>query len=152
MIRLLTDIERKNLKEWSYRVSDESITTKLLNPFWEMVVKIIPEYVAPNVLSIAGLCMILFSYHLTYYHALRFPRLMALCSALLIFAYQTLDAIDGKHARNTKNSSPLGELFDHACDSIGTVFIILTVSHHLGVTDVNTLFYVTQSGLFVFLL
>jgi hypothetical protein len=27
--------------------------------------------------------------------------------------YQTLDALDGKQARRTKTSSPLGELFDH---------------------------------------
>jgi len=34
------------------------------------------------------------------------------------FVYQTLDAIDGKHARNTKRSSPLGMLMDHGCDSL----------------------------------
>lgn len=32
----------------------------------------------------------------------------------------TLDAIDGKHARNTGNSSPLGELFDHGCDALSS--------------------------------
>lgn len=35
-----------------------------------------------------------------------------------IFLGQTLDAIDGKHARNTKRGSPLGQLMDHGCDSI----------------------------------
>jgi choline/ethanolamine phosphotransferase len=29
-----------------------------------------------------------------------------------------LDAIDGKQARRTSSSSPLGELFDHGCDSV----------------------------------
>ena len=37
-----------------------------------------------------------------------------------IFIYQTLDAIDGKQARRTGSSSPLGELFDHGCDSLST--------------------------------
>jgi hypothetical protein len=32
--------------------------------------------------------------------------------------YQTLDAIDGKQARRTGTSSPMGELFDHGCDSV----------------------------------
>jgi phosphatidylglycerophosphate synthase len=27
--------------------------------------------------------------------------------------YQTLDAVDGKQARRTGTSSPLGQLFDH---------------------------------------
>lgn len=30
-----------------------------------------------------------------------------------LFAYQSLDAIDGKQARRTGASGPLGELFDH---------------------------------------
>lgn len=29
-----------------------------------------------------------------------------------------MDAIDGKQARRTGTSSPLGELFDHGCDAI----------------------------------
>jgi len=37
---------------------------------------------------------------------------------LLLFLYQTLDAIDGKQARRTKSSTPLGQLFDHGCDAV----------------------------------
>ncbi len=36
--------------------------------------------------------------------------------AIVLFIYQTMDAIDGKQARRTGNSSPLGQLFDHGCD------------------------------------
>lgn len=43
-------------------------------------------------------------------------------SALLMFFYQTLDAIDGKQARRTGSSSPLGQLFDHGCDAICAIF------------------------------
>ena len=35
-----------------------------------------------------------------------------------LFTYQALDAIDGKQARRTDSSSPLGELFDHGCDCL----------------------------------
>lgn len=38
--------------------------------------------------------------------------------ALGLFTYQALDAIDGKQARRTNSSSPLGELFDHGCDCV----------------------------------
>jgi ethanolaminephosphotransferase len=38
--------------------------------------------------------------------------------AVCMFLYQTLDAIDGKQARRTKNGSPLGQLFDHGCDAV----------------------------------
>jgi len=37
-----------------------------------------------------------------------------------LFTYQSLDAIDGKQARRTNSSTPLGELFDHGCDAVST--------------------------------
>ena len=43
-----------------------------------------------------------------------------------LFVYQSLDAIDGKQARRTGSANPLGELFDHGCDSISTVFVALS--------------------------
>ena len=39
-------------------------------------------------------------------------------TGLGLFIYQSLDAIDGKQARRTNTSTPLGELFDHGCDSV----------------------------------
>lgn len=48
------------------------------------------------------------------------PCLVTLWCAIGLFIYQTLDAIDGKQARRTNSSSPLGELFDHGCDSLST--------------------------------
>jgi ethanolaminephosphotransferase len=38
-------------------------------------------------------------------------------SAFSYFLYRMLDELDGKQARRTGNSSPLGLLFDHGCDS-----------------------------------
>jgi len=46
-------------------------------------------------------------------------------AAFCAFTYSTLDAIDGKQARRTKSSSPLGQLFDHGCDSFSITFFIL---------------------------
>ncbi|KAF3609054.1 hypothetical protein DY000_02045189 [Brassica cretica] len=34
----------------------------------------------------------------------------------------TFDAVDGKQARRTNSSSPLGELFDHGCDALACAF------------------------------
>lgn len=33
--------------------------------------------------------------------------------------------MDGKQARRTKSSSPLGQLFDHGCDSFSITFFVL---------------------------
>lgn len=38
-----------------------------------------------------------------------------------LWAYSSLDAIDGKQARRTGTSGPLGEFFDHGCDAVNLV-------------------------------
>ncbi|XVE74455.1 hypothetical protein DITRI_Ditri12bG0018700 [Diplodiscus trichospermus] len=50
------------------------------------------------------------------------PRWVHFAHGLLLFLYQTFDAVDGKQARRTNSSSPLGELFDHGCDALACVF------------------------------
>jgi phosphatidylglycerophosphate synthase len=54
--------------------------------------------------------------------------------AVFLFGGQTFDAIDGKHARNTNRSSPLGQLMDHGCDAFSNSFIIIMIAqaHMLG--------------------
>lgn len=44
-----------------------------------------------------------------------------------IFIYQVMDNIDGKQARRTQSSSPLGELFDHGCDSLFVTISGITI-------------------------
>lgn len=55
------------------------------------------------------------------------PRWPYLIMAIGIFVFQTLDAVDGKHARNTNSSSPLGQLFDHGCDALSWTITNLSV-------------------------
>ena len=48
--------------------------------------------------------------------------------------YRMLDEMDGKQARRTGNSSPLGLLFDHGCDafSTGTLFLVIAKTIQAG--------------------
>jgi len=64
------------------------------------------------------------------------PSWIYVAFAILVFNGQTLDAIDGKHARNTNRSSPLGQLMDHGCDAFSNSFVILMIcqAHLLGHT------------------
>jgi ethanolaminephosphotransferase len=62
-------------------------------------------------------------------------RLIYFSWAIGLWFYQSLDAIDGKQARRTGTSGPLGELFDHCCDAVG----------ELGISAVSlTLFFPTD--------
>jgi len=52
------------------------------------------------------------------------PICLIFCNGISLFMRQTLDAMDGKQARRTKGSSPLGEFLDHGvCDAIEILFI-----------------------------
>jgi ethanolaminephosphotransferase len=64
------------------------------------------------------------------------PNWIYVILAFCLFMYQTLDAIDGKHARNTNRSSPVGQLMDHGCDAFSNSFMIIMIvqSHRLGGT------------------
>ncbi|GAA5865249.1 hypothetical protein JCM3774_004908 [Rhodotorula dairenensis] len=59
------------------------------------------------------------------------PRWLYFTFAVGLFAYQSLDAIDGKQARRTGTSGPLGELFDHGCDALNTTLGCLLVASAL---------------------
>lgn len=48
--------------------------------------------------------------------------------AIGLWIYQSLDAIDGKQARRTGTSGPLGEMFDHGCDALNTTLGCILVS------------------------
>jgi len=50
-----------------------------------------------------------------------------------------LDGLDGKQARRTGTSGPLGELFDHGLDSWTTVFIPTALYSIFGRDDPNTI-------------
>ena len=90
-------------------------------------VTLVPMWIAPNLITMAGLMVnIITSLVLVMYCPTATemaPWWTTFSCALGLFIYQTLDAIDGKQARRTKTSSPLGELFDHGCDSMSTVFV-----------------------------
>lgn len=51
------------------------------------------------------------------------PRWLFLMIAVCQFLSHHLDGTDGKQARRTNSSSPLGELFDHGLDSWATLFL-----------------------------
>lgn len=71
---------------------------------------------------------------------------------LCYFIYRVLDEMDGKQARKTGNSSPLGMLFDHGCDAFSIGFVIMVTSKVLCVDDSNfNFFYITgATALFYF--
>ena len=111
------------LKLYKYSSVDKSPTSKyILTPYWNFLTTLFPLWVAPNLITLTGLSFIIINIItiLIVMPDLVGPGpswLYASC-ALGLFMYQSFDNVDGKQARRTKSSSPLGELFDHGIDSL----------------------------------
>ncbi|XP_031640940.1 cholinephosphotransferase 1 isoform X2 [Contarinia nasturtii] len=128
--KLLVPAQLKRLTEHKYSMTSCSLLDPILNPWWCWLVSKTPMWLAPNLITLVGLIVnIATTLILVYYSPngrTEPPRWACALCALGLFIYQSLDAIDGKQARRTNSSSPLGELFDHGCDSISTIFVALS--------------------------
>ncbi|XP_020296552.1 choline/ethanolaminephosphotransferase 1 isoform X7 [Pseudomyrmex gracilis] len=128
--KLLSPGQLKRLSEHKYSCTSNSLLDGLLQPWWDWLVSKVPLWLAPNLITVLGLIVnIVTTLILVYYSPdarAEAPRWACFLCALGLFIYQSLDAIDGKQARRTGTSTPLGELFDHGCDSISTVFVALS--------------------------
>jgi phosphatidylglycerophosphate synthase/branched-subunit amino acid transport protein len=122
----------KHLDAYKYVSGGYSYLDNVFNHFWEAVAKCLPMWLAPNAVTLIGFVfmaasyLVMIPYDLTLSNDI--PRWTFFFSAFCQFLYQTLDAVDGKQARRTKSSSPLGQLFDHGCDSFSVTFLICSVA------------------------
>ena len=134
---LITKKGKEALHNYKYRSAGKSwLDSNIMNPFWESVVSIVPMNVAPNVLTFGATLTflhayawwLLFSYDLSHCA----PRWVYFLLAISMWIYQTLDAIDGKQARRTHTSSPLGQLFDHGNDAFAFTPMLISTMGALG--------------------
>lgn len=155
---LETETSAYNIRNYKYVGSDASPTFKyVLSPFAQnMVDFFIPLWMAPNVITTIGL---LFSFTATiltliYNPTLEVggPRWLHAVTGICIFAYQTLDNMDGKQARKTGSSSALGMVFDHGCDAINAGTTTLAMASVLGLGWTGKIFVTYYSSFFSFYL
>ncbi|XP_048111175.1 choline/ethanolaminephosphotransferase 1b isoform X2 [Alosa alosa] len=145
----------KRLEEHRYSSSGRSLLEPIMQRYWEWLVCCMPAWIAPNLITIVGLATNVFTTLVLVYYCPtateQAPLWAYLLCAVGLFIYQSLDAIDGKQARRTNSSSPLGELFDHGCDSLSTVFVVLgtSIAVQLG-TNPDWMFFCCFAGMFMF--
>lgn len=125
------------IRAHTYRSGGSSICDRILNPWWEGVVSVLPLSLSPNSITLIGLVitaipLLLSSAGVFAFGDMATPPWANLLVAACVFAYQTLDAIDGKQARRTWSSSPLGALFDHGCDAVACPLIAYQLAAALG--------------------
>jgi len=123
----------KFLPEHKYKGDDQSlIYHHILSPFASFLVeKCTPTTLAPNAITVIGLCWMVSAYAICWIYSPTFvavsgedhaPRWIFAFNAFAMLIYQTLDNMDGKQARKTGSSSPLGLIVDHGCDAVNLLF------------------------------
>jgi len=123
----ITNLGARNISTYkmSATVDNSLVYNFILSPLCNFLVNFIPPWVAPNLLTALGfVCLVLSSLLSVAFVGIQSDKHdnevapFALVSAILIFCYMLLDNTDGKQARRTQSSSPLGELIDHGSDSM----------------------------------
>ncbi|XP_056377851.1 ethanolaminephosphotransferase 1-like isoform X4 [Hyla sarda] len=124
----ITSDQLTGFDKYKYSAVDTNpISVYVMQHVWNKVVQIVPLWIAPNTLTFSGFLLIIVNYILLCYYDWDYsasgiynqhiPNWIWISAALGNFFAYALDSIDGKHARRTQSSSPLGELFDHGLDS-----------------------------------
>ncbi|XP_064625871.1 ethanolaminephosphotransferase 1-like [Lineus longissimus] len=145
----LSDEILRGFDTYKYSSVDNSpVSNYVTHPFWNWVVKFLPRWLAPNLMTLAGFVQLLVNFFLlTYYdphfwaasdQVLEYPPIPAwvwLVCGLNNFISHTLDGCDGKQARRTNSSTPLGELFDHGLDSWAALCLPVAIYSVFGRDD-----------------
>ncbi|KAI8990911.1 hypothetical protein BDF20DRAFT_841466 [Mycotypha africana] len=136
----LTHKQLNALRLYKYKAMDRSfISNYILKHYWNWCVQFFPMSMAPNLITLTGLFFMVFNVLVT---ILFVPdlndtttdnhRWVYFSYAAGLWLYSTFDNVDGKQARRTGTSSPLGELFDHGCDAINCSFAAILEASALG--------------------
>jgi len=164
----LSPQELAGFDRYKYKSVDTSpLANYVMHPFWNEVVKVVPLWIAPNLLTFVGWLFTLGNIAILAYYDWDFtaayhvsvgfstlPRYVWLFCAVSQFLSHTLDGIDGKQARRTQSSTPLGELFDHGLDSTAVWMMSISLLSCFGTQfhshyEVFTLIVVISSGFFL---
>ncbi|XP_046386847.1 ethanolaminephosphotransferase 1-like [Ischnura elegans] len=136
-VQYLTQQHLAGFEHYKYSSLDTSpLSIYVMHPFWNNVVKLVPKWVAPNLLTFVGFLFTVGNFMLFVWYDYEFyassddhpefpsiPHWVWGFASINFFLAYTLDGIDGKQARRTGTSGPLGELFDHGLDSWTALFI-----------------------------
>ncbi|HIG02188.1 MAG TPA: hypothetical protein EYQ66_12935 [Myxococcales bacterium] len=131
----------------------QSEQNSILRPYyqrwvWNPLLRAIPDSISPNTLTAISTLCCAASFGLGAF-ASSSPAAMALAS-LGVFAYLSLDNMDGAHARNTDQSSRLGEFLDHWLDTLNNGFVILGACLAVGLSPFVTLLVLSAGTLAFF--
>jgi len=130
---------KESIMKYKYQCEDHSIFLNYVaNPICNWLINFFPKWVAPNIITLTGLfAHVLLTAVTLYYGGINgtnpIPNWVGFLGAACYFSYLLLDILDGKQARRTKSSSPLGMIVDHGSDALVTFLLTLSLATIVGI-------------------
>ena len=127
---VLTPAGADNIAHHKYKSGSSTALDTFCSPnLWEPITNLFPMWLAPNLVTTIGgmFCLTSFLVSNAYLiefktgELVEFPRWLFALNGACMFIYYTLDCCDGKQARRTNSSTPLGQLFDHGVDCLANL-------------------------------
>jgi len=117
MFSYISDDGIAHLRDHKFAAAESTPIDQLMDPFWLAVARRLPRRISPNAVSVFGGASAL-ACTVAVVLATRYASAAAhVAAGFLLLVYQTADAVDGKHARLTRQSTPLGSFVDHGIDA-----------------------------------
>ncbi|KPA73429.1 putative aminoalcohol phosphotransferase [Leptomonas pyrrhocoris] len=177
----LPEDAKERLAHYVYRGEDHSyLYNHMWRPLCRSVVRHLPVWLAPNVITVTALVLVSITHALLAYYMPKLtvketnyldrdesrrtglpfakeflpppPAYVLVLAAVALFLYQLLDNLDGHQARRTGTSSPLGLLMDHGCDAVNCVIGGLSVAAVVSAGPCWKTWTITLSTVIVFFL
>lgn len=121
----------KGLKSYKYASETNSLLDNcyVMPAFWNFLERLVPRSMSPNTVTLSGLIVNLMGFAplmwISYDMKTERPTWSLLLCVFCSFFYNTMDNIDGRHARALGGGSVIGELFDHGIDSFANILQIM---------------------------
>jgi cytidyltransferase-like protein len=120
-IKYLNNLNIDNFKKYKYCSEDNCFLTPYYYKLWSYLGNFIPRKIHPNFITLFGLFIIFLTYNLSNI----FTSVSNIIMGIGVIGYVMADGLDGIHARNTRQTSIIGEYLDHLVDQT-VLGIILT--------------------------
>jgi phosphatidylglycerophosphate synthase len=121
-----------NYKNYKYASEDNTFFTRIYNVAWKKMVLLIPNYIHPNLITLMGFLSVILGYLMRNFKYGHFYM------GIATFLYMNFDALDGMHARRIKQTSVIGEYFDHLIDLCNAGLISISLMEQFGITSLLT--------------
>lgn len=132
------EVDLENIRNYEYKSGKYTPIDNVLRIITGKTLPYVPKWISPNGITLFGFVMDVLGVVLLCVlkeedgSASHYACLMY---AILASIYMYMDMLDGKQARRLGCNSPIGQLFDHGCDSINGSCLIFAAMKAIGVPN-----------------